>query len=78
MNATNTKTNKTDIYNTAMASMLASKGRYGMKKVETFGWKKLAAIYAAARPGSTVRKMINAEARRCGYTPTTILALNAN
>ena len=38
---------------------------------------RLAAIYYAHRPGSDVRQAINAEARRCGYTPSTILALHA-
>ena len=51
--------------------------RNGRRRVEVLGWKRLAAIYAANRPGSAIRKAINAEARRCGYTPTTILALNA-
>jgi len=32
---------------------------------------------SAAVPGSAVRKSINAEARRCGYTPRTIIALHA-
>ena len=41
------------------------------------GWKRLARIYLAAKPGSAVRKAINAEARRCGYTPRTIIALHA-
>jgi len=49
----------------------------GRRRIETLGWKRLAGIYYAARPGSKVRKAINAEARRCGYTPSTILALNA-
>ena len=56
---------------------LTSYGRNGRRPVETLGWKRLAAIYHASRPGSAIRKAINAEARRCGYTPRTILALNA-
>ena len=51
--------------------------RNGRRRIEVLGWKRLAAIYAAAKPGGPVRKAINAEARRCGYTPRTILALNA-
>jgi hypothetical protein len=31
----------------------------------------------AAPTSSRIRKAINTEARRCGYTPRTILALNA-
>ncbi len=51
--------------------------RNGRRRIETLGWKRLAGIYAANRPGSKIRKAINAEARRCGYTPRTILAINA-
>ncbi len=47
------------------------------RRIEKLSWKKLAKIYNAAKPGSKIRKAINAEARRCGYTPRTILALNA-
>ena len=56
---------------------LLSRGRSGRRHIETLGWKRLAAIYESHAPGSAVRKAINAEARRCGYTPSTILALNA-
>jgi len=72
-----TKTTKTDIYDTAMASMLKSRDRGGMPKVQTLGWKRLAEIYHSAKPGTKVRRMINAEARRCGYDPKIILSLNA-
>jgi hypothetical protein len=82
MNAKNARRPKTTaaeaaIQRQATVEFLTSPGRWGRPKVETLGWKRLAAIYAAARPGSSVRKAINAEARRCGYTPRTILALNA-
>jgi hypothetical protein len=72
-----TKTTKTDIYDTAMTSMLKSRGRRGMPKVQTLGWKRLAEIYHSAKPGTKVRRLINAEARRCGYDPKIILSLNA-
>ncbi|MCG3181445.1 MAG: hypothetical protein BIFFINMI_03841 [Phycisphaerae bacterium] len=49
----------------------------GGRRIDRVSWKTLARVYYAARPGSLVRKAINAEARRCGYTPSTILALNA-
>lgn len=55
---------------------LLSRGRNGRRRIESLGWKRLAAIYESHAPGSAVRKAINAEARRCGYTPRTILALN--
>jgi len=61
----------------ATVKFLTSPGRGGRPKIETLGWKRLAAIYYANKPGSAVRAAINAEARRCGYTPSTILALNA-
>ncbi len=51
--------------------------RNGRRRIEALGWKRLARIYDANRPGSKIRKAINAEARRCGYTPRNILALNA-
>ena len=59
------------------AEWLTSYGRNGRRHIEVLGWNRLATIYYASRPGSAVRKAINAEARRCGYTPSTILALNA-
>ena len=59
------------------ADWLTARMRNGRRRVEVLGWKRLAAIYYANQPGSDVRQAINAEARRCGYTPSTILALNA-
>ncbi len=59
------------------AEWLTAKMRNGRRRIEVLGWKRLAAIYYANKPGSAIRKAINAEARRCGYTPSTILALNA-
>jgi len=62
---------------TVTLEWLESRGRNGLRRIETLGWKRLAAIYYANPPSSGIRKAINAEARRCGYTPSTILALNA-
>jgi hypothetical protein len=62
---------------TVTAEWLNARGRNGRRRVEVLGWKRLAAIYYANKPNSAIRKAINAEARRCGYTPSTILALNA-
>jgi len=56
---------------------LMARGRGGVRRIETLGWKRLAKMYFDAKPGSPIRKAINAEARRCGYTPRVILALNA-
>jgi hypothetical protein len=39
--------------------------RNGQRRIEVLGWKRLAAMYAAAKPGGPVRKAINAEARQC-------------
>jgi len=82
MNAKNARRPKTTAAEAALqrqatVKFLTSPGRWGRPKIETLGWKRLAAIYAAAQPGSSVRKAINAEARRYGYTPRTILALHA-
>ena len=59
------------------AEWLTARMRNGRRRIEVLGWKRLAAIYYANKPGSAIRKAINAEARRCGYTPSTILALSA-
>ena len=56
---------------------LTATTRNGCKRIEILGWKRLARLYYAARPGSAIRKAINAEARRCGYTPSTILSIHA-
>ena len=56
---------------------LMARDRNGRRRVEKLGWKRLARIYLANRPGSRIRKAINAEARRCGYTPRTIIGLHA-
>lgn len=66
------KTKRTETYEWLTATM-----RNGRRRIEVLGWKRLARIYDANRPGSKIRKAINTEARRCGYTPRTILALNA-
>ena len=59
------------------AEWLTARMRNGRRRVEVLGWKRLATIYYANKPGSAIRNAINAEARRCGYTPSTILAINA-
>ncbi len=62
---------------TVTAEWLTARMRNGRRRIEVLGWKRLAVIYGANRPGSAIRKAINTEARRCGYTPSTILTLNA-
>jgi len=49
----------------------------GRPRIQGLGWKRLARIYLANPPDSTIRRAIEREARRCGYTPRTILALHA-
>ncbi len=66
------KTTKPETYEWLMAST-----RLG-RRIERLGWKRLAKIYYTNHPGSPIRKAINIEARRCGYTPSTILSLNAD
>ena len=56
---------------------LMAEGRGGERRIEKLGWKRLARIYDANRPNSPIRRAINAEARRLGYTPRVILGLNA-
>ena len=56
---------------------LMAKGRDGCRRIEKMSWARLARLYEANRPNSPVRKAINAECRRLGYTPRVVLALNA-
>ena len=63
--------------NTETHAWLTATMRNGRKRIETLGWKRLAKLYYAAKPRSPIRKAINAEARRCGYTPSTILSIHA-
>ena len=65
-------TNATESY-----QWLVAVGRDGRRRSEKLGWKRLARIYYANRPGSRIRKAVNAECRRLGYTPSTILSLHA-
>ena len=67
-----TAATKTETYEWLMAP-----DRSGRRRVEKLSWKRLAQIYLANRPGSRIRKAINAEARRCGYTPRTIIGIHA-
>ena len=48
------------------------------RRIRTLGWTRLAKVYDAAQAGGKVQKLIEREARRCGYTPKTILTLNKN
>ena len=84
MKTRTTKTTKATIKvagrteNAAAASLewLMTRGRDGRRRIEKLGWKRLAAIYVAKHSDRQIRHAIQAEARRCGYTPSTILALH--
>lgn len=54
---------------------LTARTRHG-RRIAILGWKRLARIWDNAPAGSRTRRAIAAEARRCGYKPTTILACN--
>jgi len=80
MKATKTNTRKADDEATTAAWLKAPANRIqgGCPRIQRLGWKRLARMYFAARAGGPVRKAINAECRRCGYTPRVILTLNAD
>ena len=61
---------------TEAAAWLKAKSN-GRPRVQVLGWMALARLWLANRPGSAVRRLIAAECRRLGYTPTTILGLHA-
>jgi hypothetical protein len=63
--------NKTETYEWLMA-----RGRDDARRIEKLSWTRLARIYHANRPNSPIRKAINAECRRLGYTPRIILGLH--
>ena len=60
----------------SQAGWLTRRPHDGHRRVEIASWQKLAAMYMAARPGSSARQVINAECRRLGYTPRNIIALH--
>lgn len=57
------------------AEWLNTKMRNGRRRIEVLGWRKLAAIHHYTKDNE-VWAAINREARRCGYTPATILTLH--
>ncbi len=56
---------------------LMVEGTNGVRRIEKLGWRRLARIYYRAKPGSTVRRAINNECRRSGYTPRIVLGIHA-
>ena len=61
---------------TASYDWLMGRDKNGERRIETLSWTRIARIYRANRPNSPVRKAINAECRRLGYTPRKILGIN--
>lgn len=55
---------------------LMGRDKNGERRIETLTWKRLARIYRDSQPGSQIRKAINAECLRLGYTPRKILGIN--
>lgn len=62
--------------NTQTHEWLMARGRDGVRRIEKLEWKELARLYTANRPNSAVRRAINAECRRLGYTPRVILGIH--
>lgn len=56
---------------------LMARGRDGVRRIEKLKWSDLARIYRDNRPNSPIRRAINAECRRLGYTPRVILYIHA-
>ncbi|TWT44997.1 hypothetical protein RAS1_14170 [Phycisphaerae bacterium RAS1] len=67
----NAKTTRTNLM-----TWLNADGRRG-RRIETLSWGRLARIYNSRSATPAVRRAIEREARKCGYTPSTILHLNA-
>ena len=45
-------------------------------KIGAWGWKRIAKLWDANKPGSIARKAIVAECHRLGYTPHVILSIH--
>ena len=46
-------------------------------RIQTAAMAQLARMWSNAKPGSQVRRQIDAECRRLGYTTSTIIALHS-
>lgn len=69
------KTNTTGSQKASLGWLMAN-GRDGQPRLRKLTWGRLARIYNARRADRKVRRAIEREARRCGYTPATVLGLN--
>jgi len=70
-----TKINRTEDQKALLAWLMAN-GRDGQPRIRKLTWGRLARIYKTRRTDRKVRPAIEGEARRCGYTPATVLVLN--
>ena len=70
-------TAKTKTTTPASYEWLMGRDENGERRIETLAWPRLGRIYRASKPGSPVRKAINAECRRLGYGPARILVINS-
>lgn len=71
MDIENAKNEERTMKTTKNDATYAIKKALGGRRIDRVSWKTLARVYYAARPGSLIRKAINAEARRCGYPDAT-------
>jgi hypothetical protein len=55
---------------------LMTRGLQAEPRMRRLNWGRLARIYDSRRADHAVRRAIEGEAGRCGYTPATILSLN--
>ena len=72
MSTNTTKKRKTE----GSLAWLMARGPQGEPRIRRLSWGRLARIYDSRRADRAVRQAIEREARRCGYTPATILGLN--
>ena len=70
------KTTKTKNANETLAWLKAEGRTKGLPRIKTLSWSRLARIYDRQPACSPIRRAIEREARSCGYTPRTILALH--
>ena len=52
---------------------LLATGRSGETRIRKLTWSRLARIYRSKRANAATRRLIEREARRCGYKAATVL-----
>jgi hypothetical protein len=71
-----TKTNATgkrnDTHAKASPEWLMAKGRSGEPRIRRLTWSRLGRIYRSKAATRATRRLIEREARRCGYSPATV------